>query len=441
MRRWPPPALRATRAFPATSRLRRCRRRSTRSSPSPTSALRPGGRIGSRSPRTALDVAGAEPNAAAIESATRLRWGTVAPATWNRHAATVRSFVGYAARRGLLPELRVELDRRREPADRTRALRSAALESGSSTAATTHCATRRCGGCSTRPPPEQAKCSRSTSTTSTCPTGAPRSAARAARPTTCTGRPAPGTCSHASSRAARRARCSSPLDVHHRAGRPPSSILPAHRPCAAVLPTRPGARRRCVQWMDAAPAASLSHHPSRRRERHPAATSAPPREWVCGLAHGGYGAPRFRSCCVRCDRGVLAGGAHRRSPRLLRSRSGSLVAPVRGPGPSPGRLPAPRRRRRRARSRNRPRRGSPERRCGTTRPAPGSSPAMTVQSLAKSVNCGAPLPCIAPGAVHQYEWRPLACPVVRDVQAGCSNASRAHRCSDHLTGRAAWLLC
>jgi integrase len=76
----------------------------------------------------ALDAAGAEPATAAIEAAARLRWGTVGPATWNRHSATVRSFLGYAARHGLLPELRVELDRRREPADRTRALPKAALE-------------------------------------------------------------------------------------------------------------------------------------------------------------------------------------------------------------------------------------------------------------------------------------------------------------------------
>ena len=45
----------------------------------------------------------------------------------NRHAATIRSFLGYAARHGLLGELRVALDRRREPADRTRALRDKTL--------------------------------------------------------------------------------------------------------------------------------------------------------------------------------------------------------------------------------------------------------------------------------------------------------------------------
>ena len=76
----------------------------------------------------ALDSAGAEPSREAIEAAAHLRWGRVAPATWNRHAATVRSFLRYAARHRLLPELGVELDRRREPADRTRALPKAALE-------------------------------------------------------------------------------------------------------------------------------------------------------------------------------------------------------------------------------------------------------------------------------------------------------------------------
>ena len=76
----------------------------------------------------ALEAAGAEPSGEAIAAAARLRWGRVAPATWNRHAATVRSFLRYAARHRLLPELGVELDRQREPADRTRALPRAALE-------------------------------------------------------------------------------------------------------------------------------------------------------------------------------------------------------------------------------------------------------------------------------------------------------------------------
>src|SRR5205823_6559698 len=41
----------------------------------------------------ALEAAGAEPTATAIEAAAKLRWGAVAPATWNRHAATIRSFL------------------------------------------------------------------------------------------------------------------------------------------------------------------------------------------------------------------------------------------------------------------------------------------------------------------------------------------------------------
>jgi hypothetical protein len=57
----------------------------------------------------ALEAAAAEPSAAAIEAAARLWWDAWRRATWNRHAATVRSFVAYAARRGLLPELRVAL--------------------------------------------------------------------------------------------------------------------------------------------------------------------------------------------------------------------------------------------------------------------------------------------------------------------------------------------
>jgi hypothetical protein len=98
----------------------------------------------------ALEAADAEPTGEAIEAAARLRWEGVAPATWNRHAATVRSFLRYAARHRVLPELRVELDRRREPADRTRAYREPRL-SGCGRAATSRWATRRCGGCCMRP--------------------------------------------------------------------------------------------------------------------------------------------------------------------------------------------------------------------------------------------------------------------------------------------------
>jgi site-specific recombinase XerD len=50
-------------------------------------------------------------------------WGGCAPATWNRHVATTRSFVAFCGRRGWLSSgLEVRVERRREPADRTRAI-------------------------------------------------------------------------------------------------------------------------------------------------------------------------------------------------------------------------------------------------------------------------------------------------------------------------------
>ena len=56
-------------------------------------------------------------------------WGGRAPATWNRHVATVRSFLGFCRRRRwLVDDLTVDLERRREPADRTKAIPLAELE-------------------------------------------------------------------------------------------------------------------------------------------------------------------------------------------------------------------------------------------------------------------------------------------------------------------------
>ena len=55
-------------------------------------------------------------------------WGACAPATWNRHVATARSFVAFCHRRGwLVADVAVGVDRRREPADRTRAIAYAQL--------------------------------------------------------------------------------------------------------------------------------------------------------------------------------------------------------------------------------------------------------------------------------------------------------------------------
>lgn len=56
-------------------------------------------------------------------------WGRCAPATWNRHVATTRSFVAFSRRLGWLPAgLQVRVERRREPADRTRAIPYAQID-------------------------------------------------------------------------------------------------------------------------------------------------------------------------------------------------------------------------------------------------------------------------------------------------------------------------
>ncbi|MCA1697471.1 MAG: tyrosine-type recombinase/integrase, partial [Actinobacteria bacterium] len=64
-----------------------------------------------------------------LEGAVWEAWGETAPATWNRHVATLRSFVGFCARHGWLDAgFAGGLVRRREPADRTRAVPYAQLE-------------------------------------------------------------------------------------------------------------------------------------------------------------------------------------------------------------------------------------------------------------------------------------------------------------------------
>jgi hypothetical protein len=58
-----------------------------------------------------------------LERAAREAWGALAPATWNRHVATLRSFSSFCCRRGWLDEAVADgLERRREPVDRTKAI-------------------------------------------------------------------------------------------------------------------------------------------------------------------------------------------------------------------------------------------------------------------------------------------------------------------------------
>lgn len=58
-----------------------------------------------------------------LERAALEAWGATAPAMWNRHVATLRSFDGFCRRRGWLQEaIAGGLERRREPVDRTRSI-------------------------------------------------------------------------------------------------------------------------------------------------------------------------------------------------------------------------------------------------------------------------------------------------------------------------------
>jgi integrase len=64
-----------------------------------------------------------------LERAAREAWGGLAPATWNRHVATLRSFSSFCSRRGWLDGAIADgLERRREPVDRTKAIPYALLE-------------------------------------------------------------------------------------------------------------------------------------------------------------------------------------------------------------------------------------------------------------------------------------------------------------------------
>jgi integrase len=74
--------------------------------------------------RPLADVAHGE-----LARAAEQAFGALAPATWNRHVATLRSFEHYCVRHGWgLPAGADTLERRREPADRTRAIPHTQLE-------------------------------------------------------------------------------------------------------------------------------------------------------------------------------------------------------------------------------------------------------------------------------------------------------------------------
>jgi integrase len=64
-----------------------------------------------------------------VTAAVTAAWDGCAPATWNRHVATVRSFTSYCRRhQWLTDDLTAGMDRRVEPADRTKAIPLPQLE-------------------------------------------------------------------------------------------------------------------------------------------------------------------------------------------------------------------------------------------------------------------------------------------------------------------------
>jgi integrase len=101
-----------------------------RSSPSPTSPPRPA--APTSRPCAASSTAAASTATLTVNRVTvavTAAGGGRAPATWNRHLATVRAFLGFCRQRRWLPDdLTVDLQRRREPADRTKAIPFPELE-------------------------------------------------------------------------------------------------------------------------------------------------------------------------------------------------------------------------------------------------------------------------------------------------------------------------
>jgi hypothetical protein len=173
----------------------------------------------------------------AVTAAVITTWGRCAPATWNRHVATVRSFVAYCRRRRWLTvDLAGDLERRPEPTDRTKRSPWPSW-SGCGNATTSPCARRRCGGSCTRPPPAPARPWRSTSRTLTSTTSACESAPKVAILTGSTSRPARPGCSPGCSQGAAAARCSSPTAPPFPPGRPPR-LTAARRPAGARLSYR-----------------------------------------------------------------------------------------------------------------------------------------------------------------------------------------------------------
>jgi hypothetical protein len=125
----------------------------------------------------------------ALGSLTTGVWGGCAPATWNRHVATLRSFTTFARRKGWLASDPAAVpERRSEPADRTKATAASSLARlfRREDAAIRGKCLWRSGGCCMKLPAAPKRCSRPTSATSTWRTSVCGWCAREATGTGCT---------------------------------------------------------------------------------------------------------------------------------------------------------------------------------------------------------------------------------------------------------------
>ena len=163
------------RAMPATTRR------------SYTQTMRRLGQAHGDLPLSALD-------GATLDSFTSSAWDTCAPATWNRHVATLRSFSAHARRKGWIADDPTSmLERRREPDDRTKAIAESSLERlfrRTDIAVREKCLWRLLYG-----PPPAAEVLAPTWPTWTLRTNGCGCGAKGATPTGCTSSPArPGSC-------------------------------------------------------------------------------------------------------------------------------------------------------------------------------------------------------------------------------------------------------
>jgi integrase len=75
------------------------------------------------------DLAVSALDGATLDTFAVAAWGECAPATWNRHVATLHSFTAHARRHGwITDDPAAVLERRREPDDRTKAIAKSTLE-------------------------------------------------------------------------------------------------------------------------------------------------------------------------------------------------------------------------------------------------------------------------------------------------------------------------